>query len=191
MLDPLFNPVNPALSWASWVLFNPVVVPRPRRPPIAVRTARAVVAACTAQLFWAQCAAAAAWDSTTAWDAGLAVGCLNLVVQSERIDELVAAYEPMIEAHEAGAFAHSLLNRDLLVLASPSIWTEGGQLHRADGPALAWPRTRIYAWRGTVVPERLITRPYEITAQMIRAESDPWRQRVMEEIRDHARGMQH
>jgi hypothetical protein len=189
MLDPLVNPANPVLSWASWVLLNlnPVVVSPQPQPPMAVRTARAVVAACTAQGIWAQCAAAAAWDSTTAWDAGLAVGCLNLTVQNERIDRLVAAYEPMIEAYEAGAFAHSLLNREVLVLAGPSIFTEGGQLHRADGPALAWPRTKVYAWRGTVVPERLIMRPCDITPQTIRAESDDGLRRAMAEISAHAR----
>ena len=189
MLAPLFGPVNPLLRWAHGVLLNPVVVPPSPRPPMAVRTARAVMAACTGPLLWAQCAAAATWDSTTAWDAGLAIGCLNLRVQSELIDKLVAVYEPMIEAYEAGAFAHSLMSRDLLVLAAPSIWTEGGQLHRADGPALAWPRTKVYAWRGTVVPERFITRPYEITPHMVRSESDYSRQRAMEEIRDHARGI--
>jgi hypothetical protein len=191
MLAPLFGPANPVLSWAFRLLSNPIVVPPSPRRPMAVRTARAVMAACTGPLLWARCAAAATWDSTTAWDAGPAVGCLNLKVQSELIDKLIAAYEPMIEAHEAGAFAHSLLSREVLVLAAPSIFTEAGRLHRADGPALAWPRTQVYAWRGTIVPERFIMRPCDITPQMIQAESDCWRQRAMEEIHDHARGMEH
>ena len=85
----------------------------------------------------------------------------------EVIDALIALWEPMLAACERGAFAHVLRDGELIVLASPPIWTDGRRLHRLDGPAITWRETRVYAWKGCVVPERFIvqraaTRPDDI-----------------------------
>jgi hypothetical protein len=135
-----------------------------------------------APVIGAAAAAAASWDSTAAWDAGLAVGCLNLPERNPDIDRLIAVYEPMIAACTYGAFAHSLLEREVVVLALPTIRTERGRLHCADGPALAWHQTKVYAWKGIVVPERLILRRQEITADAILAEPNQEMRRVMIEL---------
>jgi hypothetical protein len=94
-----------------------------------------------------------------------AAGCSRDAV----IDALISLIEPMIEACESGAFAHILTDGELVVLASPQIWTDGRRLHRADGPALAWRETKVYAWKGCIVPKRFIaqrasTRPDDIRA---------------------------
>jgi hypothetical protein len=109
---------------------------------------------------WQQRLARAIWDSTTAHDAGLAVACLNLPTRGHEADRLLAVYEPMIEAHEAGAFAHCLLDHALVVLAVPAMWQTAQSewntrrsLSRTKGPVLAWPRTRLYQSQGRLVAE--------------------------------------
>src|SRR5262245_18766610 len=90
----------------------------------------------------------------------------------EIFEALMAMTEPMIEACEAGAFAHTLLNEEVIVLAAPAVWTNGRRLHRADGAALAWSRTKLYAWKGVLVPEEIIIEPRMITPDMIGAVPD-------------------
>jgi hypothetical protein len=85
------------------------------------------------------------------------------------IEAMLAMAEPMIAACEAGAFAHVLHEDEIVVLASPAIWADGRRLHRADGPALAWPRTKLYAWRGLPVPDQVILEPHLITPDVVRA----------------------
>jgi hypothetical protein len=79
--------------------------------------------------------------------------------RDDLVDAIIRLYEPMLEACESGAFAHVLNGGELVVLASPPIWTDGRRLHREDGPAIAWPETKVYAWKGCVVPERFIMQP--------------------------------
>jgi len=108
------------------------------------------------------------WEYLTARDQtrkvarvlGIGTAGLNRPPQrDDLIDAIIWHYEPMVEACESGAFAHVLSGGELVVLASPPIWTDGRRLHRADGPAMAWPETKVYAWKGCVVPERFIMQP--------------------------------
>ncbi len=50
----------------------------------------------------------------------------------------------MIDAFEAGAFAHCFLDRNLIVLAAPKMWMRDGRLERSDGPVLVWPHTTVW-----------------------------------------------
>lgn len=92
---------------------------------------------------WWRCLKDGLWDSTTAWDAGIALQCLNASPRSKALDEFTAIYTPMIDAFEAGAFAHCLLDRDLIILAAPKMWMQDGRLERSGGPVLCWPRTTV------------------------------------------------
>jgi hypothetical protein len=91
----------------------------------------------------------------------------------------------MISAFEGGAFAYFLCEKDIIVVSSPAIWASGGQLqelHRADGPALEWPRAKLYFWRGTPVPDWFILEKEKITRQAITAEELPEYRHCMCEI---------
>ncbi|HEX5999676.1 MAG TPA: hypothetical protein VFZ16_09810 [Hyphomicrobiaceae bacterium] len=58
-----------------------------------------------------------------------------------------------------------------------------GRLHAADGPALCFgPDTTVYAWKGVIVPGRLIERPDLIDLRAIDAASDPQIRRCMIDI---------
>lgn len=119
------------------------------------------------------------WRHTVSSDVAIALTYLNASRRSPAVDTLLSAYEPMIEAYENGAFAHSILEDTVLILAAPAVWTQGQHLHRAGGPALAWTKTKIYGWDDIVVPESVIMRPSEVTTEMIRATGDPKLRRAM------------
>jgi hypothetical protein len=59
----------------------------------------------------------------------------------------------------------------------------GGRLHAADGPALRFSRdTAVYAWKGIIVPGRLIERPDLIDVRAIDGAHDPQIRRCMIDI---------
>src|SRR5690606_15826242 len=59
----------------------------------------------------------------------------------------------------------------------------GGRLHAADGPALRFGTdTAVYAWKGVIVPGRLIERPDLIDVRAINAAHDPQIRRCMIDI---------
>ncbi len=93
---------------------------------------------------WWRCLNDGLWDSTTAWDASIGLQCLNTSPRGKALDEFAAMYTPMIDAFEAGAFAHCLMDRSLIVLAAPKMWMRDGRLERSNGPVLAWPRTTVW-----------------------------------------------
>lgn len=119
-------------------------------------------------------AASASWASWAAWnemrasaacdtrcasavrDASDAVEWLNIepsVETSDWLPVLIDTYTHMIDAYEGGAFAHILLENEILVLAAPSTHIDGdGRLHRGNGPAMKWRDTAVYAWHGTIAP---------------------------------------
>jgi hypothetical protein len=164
---------NPATAWlAGPTMPNPLMPSFPTRPLQFL----AYTAGGLAPVIWN------VWQGTTGMDAGLALGCLDLPRRSSAAETLLGAYEPMIDAVAAGAFAHALLEQYLLVLATPAIWTDGRRLHRADGPALAWRWTKIYAWKGVVVPERVIMRQDEINPRTIQTEANQEIRRTMIDI---------
>ena len=98
--------------------------------------------------------------TSTLSDVQAAVGFLN--IQTAHLDRgsayLLALYGPMIDAFESGSFAHVLTRDEVAVLAAPAIWAENGALHRADGPALEWPLTKAWYWKGVEVTEQFIRR---------------------------------
>lgn len=108
--------------------------------------------------------------------------------REEIIDALILLCEPMIAACESGAFAHVFVNGELIVVTSPSIWTDGRRLHRADGPAIAWPQTKVHAWKGVFVPEQFILQPQTVTPDAIRAVGDERQQGALIDIYAHAHG---
>jgi hypothetical protein len=68
------------------------------------------------------------------------------------IDAIISLYEPMLEACESGAFAQVLSGGELVVLASPPIWTDGRRLHRADGPAIACQKPKFTPGKDVLSP---------------------------------------
>ena len=160
---------KPAIFWTiallcPWVPFA--------TPPMIAHAAVGALSACADRAVWAVLADALARMERQAGAEGQPVWTGKPQTQEEMIDALIAIAEPMIEACEAGAFAHTLLDEEIVVLASPSLFTDGRRVHRADGPAVAWPRTKLHAWKGVVVPEALIMKQQMITPDMIRALND-------------------
>src|SRR5262249_60060480 len=102
--------------------------------------------------------------------------------RDDLVDAIIRLCAPMIDACESGAFAHVLKDGELVVLASPPIWTDGRRLHRADGPAIAWRETKVYAWKGCVVPRRFILAPETTRPEDIRAERDERVQRALVDL---------
>jgi hypothetical protein len=63
------------------------------------------------------------------------------------------------------------------------LWFSQGRLHRADGPAVEGTQgTRMYAWRGVVIPKELIEDRNSLTVERALQESNSETQRIMLEI---------
>jgi hypothetical protein len=111
---------------------------------------------------------------------GLDAGSFRSVPsRDDVVDALIRFCEPMLDACESGAFAHVFKGGELVVLVSPSIWTDGRRLHRGDGAAIAWRKTKVYAWKGCIVPKRFILAPETTRPDDIRAERDARAQRAL------------
>ena len=75
-------------------------------------------------------------------------------------EKLVRMASPMLDAFEAGLFFYWITPYDVICVLQPSLSIENGRLHRADGPAAAWPSGKAYHfWRGVQVPARIIGGP--------------------------------
>jgi hypothetical protein len=84
-----------------------------------------------------------------------------------------------------------VLKQEVLAVPRPALRVVGDRLHCEDGPAVAWPEgARYYFWRGVRVPEKVILRPRELTAQEITAEPNVEIRRVMLERYGPARYLQ-
>jgi len=121
----------------------------------------------------------------------LGLGSDGLNSQPQRddlVDAIISLCEPMIDACESGAFAHVLKDGELVVLASPPIWTDGRRLHRADGPAIAWRETKVYAWKGRVVPKRFIMQPMSTRPDDIRLVADASARRSLIDLYAYTHG---
>jgi hypothetical protein len=57
-----------------------------------------------------------------------------------------------------------------------------GRLHAADGPALCFGLCKVFAWKGILVPARLIEQPESIDVRAIEAATDPQIRRCMIDI---------
>jgi hypothetical protein len=88
----------------------------------------------------------------------------------------------MIDAFAAGSFMHVLAEREVLVLMSPAIHTRNNALHRHDGPAIEWPKTKLWFWRGVNVPEDVIEKRHTMTADQVLKESNVELRRVRMEV---------
>ena len=72
------------------------------------------------------------------------------------------------------------MDAEVIAVPRPSLSVVADQLHRDDGPAVAWSNgARYYFWRGVQVPARVILAPASITAQEILAETNIEVRRVM------------
>jgi hypothetical protein len=81
------------------------------------------------------------------------------------------AVELMPGVYAAGLFLFWVLWDEVVFVPRPSLWSAEGQLHRNDGPAIAWlTGERYWFWRGTQVPQWLIEQPELITPALIRDE---------------------
>ena len=177
---------EPVLALALVLLSPPLLWPVPAPATVALAAPEAL-AACADERAWAILAAAAGDSGRNAGAEAASVPPCGMPARSELIDALATVAEPMVEACEAGAFAHALLARKVLVLAAPSIWTDGGLLHRADGPAIAWPKTRAGAWKGFLLPDGFVVAPEAITPDAIHAVAGRL-QHVLIDIYAHTHG---
>jgi hypothetical protein len=172
---------------AMALLCSPFQWPAPA-PPVMASAAADALAACSDPIRWAALADVLVGKQNNTGETAKRSSDIKVPTREALIEDLIAIAEPMVDACEAGAFAHVLLAEDVVVLAAPSIWTDGRALHRADGPAIAWPRTKAYAWKGVLVPERAIIEPQSITPDMIRFESAPVLQHALIDIFAHTHG---
>ncbi len=91
-----------------------------------------------------------------------------------------AALLALLEAAEAGLWLFWIVKREFFALARPGIRCDQGRLHDAQGPAVFWPDgRRWHFWRGVRVPEHVVERPQEITAEEILTERDVEVRRIM------------
>jgi hypothetical protein len=170
---------EPALALAAMLLSPPFQWPAPGPATIAL-AAPGAVAACTDARAWESLAEAVTGPRREGAEEEAFTIPFAMPTPAELIDALVSLAEPMVEACEAGAFAHALRSEEILVLAAPEIWTDDGRLHRADGPALAWPRTRAGAWKGFLLPEGFVIAPETITPAAICAVTGPLRHALLD-----------
>jgi hypothetical protein len=92
----------------------------------------------------------------------------------------VGLWTPLIDAFAAGLFYYSITPEEMVCIPRPSLWMAHGQLHRAEGPAVAWPTGEHYHfWRGVEVPAWVIDEPAKITAELIDAEANVERRRCL------------
>jgi hypothetical protein len=159
-------------------------------PPFVTSVLRTILAASAHPCAWDLLVNVGTFRARTLLgDAAVADVNPGLAGPDEIVADLMAFCEPMIAACESGAFVHAATDGDLIVLASPSIRTDGRRLHCVDGPAIAWPRTGIYAWRGIFVEAHALMNPSTITREAVRKANGNTRlTRALIDIRLHANG---
>jgi hypothetical protein len=158
-------------------------------PPRIARITRDILEACRNDVLWQMLARMSrAYDGLFASYRGIPAEALGPPRPEPIVEALVALSEPMLAACESGAFAHAFVDGETVVVAAPSIATDGRRLHCADGPALAWRQTKIYAWKGVVVPESVILQPPTFAADAVRAEQDERLQHALIDIYAHTHG---
>jgi hypothetical protein len=166
----------------------------PWGPPAATALGlRNLLAACGNTAYWARLA-----QTRQPHDEMLAPHLLHFGIattealgpsqREEVIDAAITLCEPMLAACESGAFAHVIVGDEIVVLTSPSIWTDGRRLHRTDGPAVAWRQTKVYAWKGVFIPEQILRQPRAMTLDTIRGVGDVQLQGALVDIYAHAYG---
>jgi hypothetical protein len=89
-------------------------------------------------------------------------------------------WTPLTEAFAAGLFYFWVGPTEIVCIPRPSLWIADGQLHRADGPAVAWSTGEShYFWRGVGVPNWVIEEPQKITPKVIDGEANLERRRCL------------
>ena len=107
--------------------------------------------------------------------------CATLAVEwKPRMRKRTRAWRPFLEATEAGLWVFWILENRLIALGRPEISTARHQLHCHDGPVVRWPNGRLWwAWRGVLVPRRVVLAPETFTVDRIRRERNVEVRRVM------------
>jgi hypothetical protein len=175
-------------AWSAARLAEMGIAAALAAPPLSSQVARSAALAGSATTILALSATRAAWDGSTAADAGLTLGLMNSPPSAQaraRVEVPMEVYGPMLDAFQAGAFAHALYERELILLAAPRLWLRAGRLHRADGPAIEWPRTHVYVWNGIRVPEVAFTQPQTLTERNVSRMPDARVRLALREIRAH------
>jgi hypothetical protein len=133
-------------------------------------------------------------SGTAASGAVRAIGWIAAAAMSPRgvtslfVERCLRIYRPLISAYEAGLWLFWVLEDNVLAVARPALKTFEGQLHCADGPAVAWAGgARYFFLRGVRVPEKVILTPDQLTGAEIVAERNLEVQRVMLERFGHDR----
>ena len=158
-------------------------------PPYVALALRNTLVACRNSVLWDMLAQLSRFqDEAFVQHFGMPAESFGPPQREEIIDALIPLCEPMVAACESGAFAHAVLGEEIVVLASPSIWTDGRRLHRADGPAIAWGQTRVHAWKGVFVPEQFIAHPQATTPDGVRALTDRRLQYALIDLYAHTHG---
>lgn len=165
-------------------LLTPFVLPG-MTPPVATAMVRDSLTACLDLSLWQKVERHLAALRAEADKQSISAAEFT---QEGIMDALMAAAEPLVEACEAGAFAHALLDDEIVVVAAPSISCDGRHLHNANGPALGWSRTKLFAWKGVPLPERLVVRPETVTRGMIWAMPDATARATLVDLYAHTHG---
>lgn len=166
----------------------------PWGPPASVALGlRNVLAACSNMVCWRKLA-----QTSISQDDILAQQLLELAIPApekrgfprrrEILQAIITLCEPMLAACQSGALAHAVVDGELVIVVSPSIWTDGRRLHRADGPAIAWRQTKAYAWKGVFLPEKFVLQPDTITREVLRGVADARLQDALIDVYAHAYG---
>jgi hypothetical protein len=101
---------------------------------------------------------------------------------SPAIDHWISVLEPLIEAFEAGLWLFYVTHREVLAVLRPAVRIADRQLHCEHGPAVIWPDGRCaYFWRGVRVSEKVVLRPFDLSAREIVSERNAEVRRVMVE----------
>lgn len=119
--------------------------------------------------------AASAVEEAVAWIAAAA-----RTPDEPSVHRMAEVWRPLVDACEAGLWMWFVLSDTVFAVPRPEVHVRNGRLHRADGPALAWPGgTRRWFWNGVEVPRHVVEEPQRLTVRQVREERNVEVRRVM------------
>jgi hypothetical protein len=99
----------------------------------------------------------------------------------------IPVWQPFLDACEAGLWIFWVVEGGIIAVSRPVIRGLQGRLHAESRPAVEWPCSRLYFWRGVRVPRHMIEEPGAITLASIFDEGNLEVRRIMIERYGHAR----
>jgi hypothetical protein len=104
------------------------------------------------------------------------------------LDSYVGIWLPFVDAFEAGLWLFWVRKEEVIAVPSPALHIVDGRLHRADGPAVAWPNgKRYWFWRGVQVPQAWVEQPESVHPSLALAERNSELRRCLYEILGYER----